>query len=149
MHYLKSIFLSMKMSLLNSKFILVVIFTILNTLNSISFSQTSPTNNKWEQKADTVIAYAKSQLGVPYVWATSKPGVSFDCSGFTYYAYNNSGVKSYRGSSAYKSLGYKVPLKSCRKGDCILFTGTQPNDKSIGHVGIILKNEDDILILLF
>ena len=102
----------------------------------------------WTQKADSVIYYAKSQLDVPYKWATCKPGISFDCSGFTYYAYNSVGIKSYRGSSAYQSLGNKVQLKSCRKGDCILFTGTQAGDKNIGHVGIIIENKGDQLYFI-
>ena len=108
----------------------------------------STTDHLWAQKADSVIYFAKSQLGTPYKWATCKPGISFDCSGFTYYAYNSVGIKSYRGSSAYSSLGYKIPLKSCRKGDCILFTGTQPEDKSIGHVGIIIENSGDKLYFI-
>ena len=32
------------------------------------------------------------QLGVPYHYATSEPGVGFDCSGLTHYAWGQAGV---------------------------------------------------------
>ena len=134
-----------KISSINIKFNLVIFFIILNTLNSSYLSQSSPTIKSWEQKADSLILCAKSQLGVPYKWATSKPGVSFDCSGFTYYVYTNFNVKSSRGAGYYKNYGKSIPLSEARKGDCILFTGTQPGDKSIGHIGIVVSNEKDKL----
>ena len=130
-----------------SKFYLLTAFSFILIFEQRIISQNTSKVN-WEDKADSVILFAKSQLGVPYKWATCKPGVSFDCSGFTYFSYNSVGIKSYRGSSAYSSLGHKVPLKSCRKGDCILFTGTQPEDKSIGHVGIIIENKGEKLYFI-
>jgi cell wall-associated NlpC family hydrolase len=96
----------------------------------------------WEAKADTVLHYAFSQLGVTYKFATCAPGTSFDCSGFTYFAYEKIGVKVNRSSSGLAAMGYTVSLEQCRKGDMILFTGTRAGDTSVGHVGIITKNED-------
>ena len=134
-----------KMSSLNTKFKLVIFFIILNTLNSIYFSQSSSPIESWEQKADSLILCAKSQLGVPYQWATSKPGISFDCSGFTYYVYTKFNIESSRRSGYYKNYGKSIPLSKSRKGDCILFTGAQNDDKSIGHIGIVVSNEKDKL----
>src|SRR5918993_1102634 len=42
--------------------------------------------------AGTAINAAMSQLGVPYQYATSDPGVGFDCSGLTHYAWGQAGV---------------------------------------------------------
>jgi cell wall-associated NlpC family hydrolase len=102
----------------------------------------NPDSLQWEAKADTVLKYAYSQLGTTYKWGTCSPGQCFDCSGFTYYAYQHIGVKVQRSSSGLASMGYDVPLEQCRKGDMILFTGTSPGDKTVGHVGIITKNEN-------
>lgn len=114
-----------------------------------SLSLLSPTGSTdslaWEAKADTVLKYAYSQLGVTYKYATCAPGTSFDCSGFTYFAYQHIGVKVNRSSSGLAAMGYDVPLEKCRKGDMILFTGTKAGDKSVGHVGIITKNEGGVL----
>ena len=110
--------------------------------STLSIAQDSLT---WESKADTVITYAKSQLGATYKWGTCKPGECFDCSGLTYYAYKQIGVVCPRSSSGLSNVGSEVPLESCRKGDLLLFRGTNPNDKSVGHVGIVVENRGDEL----
>ncbi|MEJ1300673.1 NlpC/P60 family protein [Latilactobacillus sakei] len=35
---------------------------------------------------------ALSQIGTPYVWGGSTPGVGLDCSGLVQYAYSRAGV---------------------------------------------------------
>jgi cell wall-associated NlpC family hydrolase len=42
--------------------------------------------------AGVAVSAAMSQQGVPYRYATSSPGVSFDCSGLTHYAWAQAGV---------------------------------------------------------
>lgn len=97
----------------------------------------------WEIKADSIIETAKSQLGVPYKWATCSPNVSFDCSGFTSYVYASNKVENSRSSKLYANLGENIAIEDARKGDCILFAGTQPGSKTIGHVGIITENNEN------
>lgn len=104
-----------------------------------AFSQDS----LWQKKADSIVSIAKSQLGVKYVWGTASPNVSFDCSGFTSYVYSSSNIKASRSSKVYGQLGKSIPLKECKKGDCIVFTGTNPQDKTPGHVGIIIENNEN------
>ncbi len=94
-------------------------------------------------KSDSIVIVAKSQIGIPYKWATSSPGVSFDCSGFTSYVYSSVGLKHSRSSKAYGQLGTPVSLKDCKKGDCILFTGTAAGSTRIGHVGIVISNDQN------
>ena len=115
--------------------IVFVISMILLGVNSFAQEVTTP-------KMDSLLAIAKAQLGVPYKWATSNPNISFDCSGFTHYVYQSLGIQSSRSSKVYGSLGHRVSLEECQVGDCILFSGTQPGSKTIGHVGIVIeKNE--------
>jgi len=137
-----------KVTLSNIKLNAVIYFLISSSLNSICCSQSLSKTHLWEQKADSLLLCAKTQLGVPYKWATSDPGVSFDCSGFTYYVYNKFNIKSSRGAGNYKNYGKSIPLNESRKGDCILFTGTQKGDKSIGHIGIVVSNAKDKLYFI-
>jgi len=117
------------------KHIVVIVFLI---IGAFGFSQ-----ENWEPKADTILANATAQLGVPYKWGTNNPNVSFDCSGFTSYVYSSADVDNSRSSKAYAALGTKVSLEECRKGDCIVFSGTAPGSTSPGHVGIVVSHTEE------
>ena len=104
-----------------------------------------PQKADWESKADTVLKYAMDELGTSYKWGTCKPGECFDCSGFTYYVYNKIGVFCPRTSDGLAKAGTAVSLDECRKGDLMLFRGTNPKDHSVGHVGIVYKKTSDVL----
>ena len=99
----------------------------------------------WEIKADSIITNAKKQIGVTYKWGTSEPYVSFDCSGFASYVYRSFDVPHSRSSKDYATLGKAVSLKECRKGDCIVFSGTTPGSKEPGHVGIVISHDKNSL----
>ncbi|MBM3160350.1 MAG: C40 family peptidase [Bacteroidetes bacterium] len=96
-------------------------------------------------QVDSLLEFAKKQLGVTYQYGTSKPGVSFDCSGFTSYVYRSFGINCPRTSSEYIHFGSKVELEACQKGDCLVFTGTNPSNRRAGHVGIVVENNDGII----
>lgn len=94
--------------------------------------------------ADSVVAYAHTFLGTPYVWAGCSPK-GFDCSGFVHYVYAHFGYRIERSSSGLANAGRFIEFKEARKGDLILFRGTNPKDKSVGHVGIIISPTADSL----
>lgn len=98
----------------------------------------NPTDTTCADEIDTVLAYANENLGQPYVWAGAKPG-GFDCSGFVHYCYKQVGVTIERSSSGLAKAGTAVDIKEAKKGDLIIFTGTNPKDKSVGHVGIVIS----------
>lgn len=85
-------------------------------------------------RAQTAVRAALSQLGVPYRYATSLPGKSFDCSGLTTYAWGKAGVGLPRNSRAQYAALPKIPKEAAQAGD-LIFTG-----RPIGHVGIYLGN---------
>lgn len=95
-----------------------------------------------------LIELAKSQVGVPYKYATSNPDVSFDCSGFTSYVYGSFDISNSRSSKAYGALGEQVTLESCLPGDCIVFSGTAAGSTTIGHVGIVVSNDENGLTFI-
>ncbi|MDB3906404.1 NlpC/P60 family protein [Crocinitomicaceae bacterium] len=93
-------------------------------------------------KSDSIVHIAESQLGIPYKYATSNPDVSFDCSGFTSYVYSSCDLPNSRSSKAYGNLGTKVSLETCQPGDCMIFSGTAAGSTTIGHVGIVVSNDE-------
>ncbi|MEO7767389.1 MAG: NlpC/P60 family protein, partial [Ferruginibacter sp.] len=42
----------------------------------------------------------------------------------------------------FEHLGAKKSLNSCLPGDLVLFTGTDPLERTIGHIGIVCDTHD-------
>ncbi len=82
--------------------------------------------------AGTAINAALGQVGVAYQYATSNPGVSFDCSGLTHYAWGQAGVYLPRNSRAQAAATPHVPAANAAPGDLIFYYSP------ISHVGIYL-----------
>lgn len=115
----------------------------------MAFSVKAPLSIQEEQgaslsdsaKVDTVIKRAYSVMGIPYKWAGATPQSGFDCSGFLYWCYKPTGVVVARSSKGLYNMGTPVEIEEAQKGDIILFRGTNPNDKSVGHVGIVVSEK--------
>lgn len=82
--------------------------------------------------AGVAVQAAMGQQGVTYRYATSKPGVSFDCSGLTHYAWGQAGVYLPRNSRAQAAATPRVPAAAAQPGDLIFYYSP------ISHVGIYL-----------
>lgn len=73
--------------------------------------------------ANTIVAAAYSQLGVPYVWGGSTPGRGLDCSGLTQYCYRQAGIAiSHYTESQYSELTH-IPLSQAQPGDILYKPG--------------------------
>lgn len=93
---------------------------------------------------DSLIAYAMSLMGSPYVYGgTSDSG--FDCSGFTSHVYQAFGVPVTRSSTTQSEDGIEVDRTEARPGDLIIFTGTDPQKREPGHVGIVISEPGDTI----
>ena len=89
-----------------------------------------------------LLDFAKSMIGVPYRYASSNPNKGFDCSGFVNYVFHNFGFKVPRSSPEFARAGVPVKLGDAKVGDVLIFTGSNPKLREIGHVGIISSIED-------
>ncbi len=78
-----------------------------------------------------VVDYARSRLGLPYVWAASGPS-TFDCSGLTMWAYARVGISLPHSSRAQINVGQRVSRKDLAPGDLVFF------GSPIHHVGIYI-----------
>lgn len=93
---------------------------------------------------DSVIGLAESLIGVPYKYGGCTPE-GFDCSGFVNYVFSSFGMELPRSTPELAMIGTEVPLDSCRKGDIILFAGSDKRKRPIGHAGIVVSEEGEPL----
>jgi hypothetical protein len=66
---------------------------------------------------------AFTQLGVPYRHNTSKPGISFDCSGLTTYAWSEAGLLLQRQSTAQIRASAPRDASTAQAGDLVQYPG--------------------------
>lgn len=94
-----------------------------NSSNSSSSSSPSYSANK----GSIIVNAAYSQIGVPYVWGGTTPGVGLDCSGLVQYCYRQAGISIPRTSGDILAAGTIV-------------SNPQPGDIcwTSGHVAIYI-----------
>lgn len=68
--------------------------------NSSSSSSSSSSPSYSANKGSIIVNAAYSQIGVPYVWGGTTPGVGLDCSGLVQYCYRQAGISIPRTSGA-------------------------------------------------
>ncbi len=91
------------------------------------------------QVAATVIAFARAQLGKPYLWGGTGPD-AFDCSGLVMMAYRAAGVDIPRTSQQQWIWGPRVAPGHQEPGDLVFFAGSDGTSTSPGHVGLVIGN---------
>lgn len=80
--------------------------------------------------AASAVRHALTQLGVPYEWGGTTPGVGLDCSGLTQWAYGEAGLAIPRLAQE-QDVGAAVDAGSLRPGDLAVWDG---------HVAMIVGN---------
>ena len=85
-------------------------------------------------RSGIAVQAALAQRGTPYRYAASSPGVAFDCSGLTAYAWGQAGVGLPHQSRAQYASTPRVSKDSAQAGDLLFFYSP------ISHVSIYLGN---------
>ena len=98
-----------------------------------SSPSTPPADSSYATKADKALAFARAQIGKPYVWGAVGPG-SYDCSGLTQAAWKAAGVTLPRTTYDQVNAGTTVPLSQAQPGDLVFFYD------DVTHVGIYIGN---------
>jgi cell wall-associated NlpC family hydrolase len=88
--------------------------------------------------ADSLVAFAQSLRGVPYLYASTDPAQGFDCSGFITYVFNHFKIAVPRRSMDFDHMHNQILLSQAKTGDLVLFTGTDSTDRVPGHMGILI-----------
>ncbi|MGW7575225.1 NlpC/P60 family protein [Streptomyces sp. NPDC054765] len=81
--------------------------------------------------AGKALAFARSQVGKPYVWGATGPS-SYDCSGLTQAAWKAAGVNLPRTTWDQVKVGHRVATKDLQPGDLVFFFD------DISHVGMYI-----------
>jgi nucleoid-associated protein YgaU len=111
-------------------------FLIASVFSGASLAIWSP-----EASADTpgaaAVRSARSQVGVPYRWKGAQPGVGFDCSGLTMWAWSQAGVGLSHSSYDQAAMFEAVNPDSLVLGDLVF-------NESRGHVVLYSGNGNGI-----
>ena len=89
----------------------------------------APSGN--DAQGEEAVHAAETQLGVPYVWGGSTPGVGFDCSGLTMWSWEQAGVSLPHSAADQMQVTTPVALADLQPGD-LLFYYDSPG--YVGHV---------------
>lgn len=98
-----------------------------------SASDSSAADSSYATKAEKALAFARSQIGKPYVWGATGPD-SYDCSGLTQAAWKAAGVDIPRVTYDQVNAGTTVSLSNAQPGDLVFFYD------DVTHVGIYIGN---------
>jgi cell wall-associated NlpC family hydrolase len=93
----------------------------------------APADSSYATKAEKAIAFARAQIGKPYVWGATGPD-SYDCSGLTQAAWNAAGISLPRTTYDQVEAGTTVSLANALPGDLVFFYD------DVTHVGIYIGN---------
>jgi cell wall-associated NlpC family hydrolase len=85
-------------------------------------------------KGQVALAFARAQLGEPYVFGATGPD-RWDCSGLTQAAWRAAGVSIPRTTYTQVRVGTRVARSDLRLGDLVFFDGSNPS-----HVGLYAGN---------
>ena len=120
---------------------LICIFLISLSVTGFSRNMRASSGETEVAMRDSLTQYAQEFLGIPYKGGGATTN-GFDCTGFVYFVLKKFGISVSRASSGYENEGEVVNFEAAQPGDIMLFTGTKPEIKKVGHAGIVLKNED-------
>jgi cell wall-associated NlpC family hydrolase len=116
-------------------FFIFLFFACSQTFSQKIISDKKPSN------ADQVIDFAKTFLGVPYVYGGASP-TGFDCSGFIQYVFKEFGYSIARTAGDQSLFGFDVTLSEVQPGDLLYFKGRNVKSTAIGHVGMVTAVKD-------
>lgn len=104
-----------------------------NSNSGVSKSTISNLPVPTDARAAIAVAFAKAQVGKPYIWAAAGPN-AYDCSGLTMAAWGKAGVAMAHGSRDQYAAFPKVSKSQLQPGDLVLFYS------DMHHIGIYVGN---------
>ncbi|CAM5229215.1 Glycoside hydrolase OS=Streptomyces alboniger OX=132473 GN=CP975_21445 PE=3 SV=1 [Streptomyces alboniger] len=104
-----------------------------STGTSTGTSSDAAPDASYATKAEKALAFARAQIGKPYVWGATGPD-SYDCSGLTQAAWKAAGVDIPRVTYDQVNAGTTVSLSAAQPGDLVFFYD------DISHVGMYIGN---------
>ncbi|MEJ7691903.1 NlpC/P60 family protein [Daejeonella sp.] len=100
--------------------------------------------NPGRTKPDELVNFAETLIGIPYLYGSIDPNKGFDCSGFISHVFNHFKIAVPRSSVQFTSVEREISLNQAKRGDIILFTGTDSTKRVVGHMGIVTSAENGL-----
>lgn len=93
--------------------------------------------NSGERRED-LVNFSKQFIGTPYLYGSTDPKQGLDCSGFINHVYKAYSYNVPRSSKDFMNFGRQIDISEVKKGDLLLFTGTEQGSPEAGHIGIVI-----------
>jgi len=88
------------------------------------------------------MAFAKSQIGQPYVWGGTGPK-GYDCSGLQMTSYRHAGLTIPRtAAEQYAGAGRRIPLNEAKQGDLLFYASDVSQPSTVYHVAMYVGDGD-------
>lgn len=115
-------------------------YALLERQNSLTDSIPEKSYSVEKSRASALTDFAETLKGISYKYGAADPKRGFDCSGFINYVYMQFNISVPRASREFTNFAKEIKLNEARRGDLILFTGTDSTKRVVGHMGIITSN---------
>ncbi|MCY7329296.1 MAG: C40 family peptidase [Saprospiraceae bacterium] len=128
-------------SLLISLCMTIIIVEACSIAKSSSGSKSAPNSAKTAyssvemKKRQSIVNYAKQQIGAEYHYAGTSPKTGFDCSGLTSYVMKEFKIKLSPASAEQAKQGVSIPLDKVQPGDLVIFG----EKNRIQHVAMVIE----------
>ena len=107
--------------------VIVVLESIITApLGPLPVASTPVIGQPATERGREVVALARSQIGVPYLWGGATPD-GFDCSGLVQWAYGQVGVTLPRTAQEQYDATTRISTDMLRPGDLVFFASTYPS----------------------
>lgn len=128
-------------SLLISLCMTIIIAEACSIAKSSSGSKSAPNSSRTVyssaemKKRQSIVDYAKQQIGAEYHYAGTSPKTGFDCSGLTSYVMKEFKIKLSPASAEQAKQGVPIPLDKVQPGDLVIFG----EKNHIQHVAMVVE----------
>lgn len=93
------------------------------TANAQKYTETTTTDGGASGDGGTILAAARSKIGIPYVWGAASDDTGYDCSGLVMAAYAAIGISLPHQSGEQCAMGTKVSQEDAQPGDIVCWSG--------------------------